>query len=289
MAKYGRHFGVAAALSAALLSAACERGGGGADSPLAQDSALNRDLLLAGRDTAAQPQLQDVPADTSAPETAVPRATSTRRNTAPAGRSASRTPTPSRPVRTATGNTVTRGGSGGGAVGTIAAGSTLHLTSGQQVCTNTHQVGDRFTATVTSPVSGSNGAVIPAGATVSLTVTRLKRSENMNDPIVMEFQVNSVTFGGQTYGLDASVAYADVQRVRNQPKSKDVQKVVGGAVAGAIIGQVLGKNTKSTVIGAAAGGAAGAAAAAATANFEGCVRSGGEMRITLREPVQVRA
>jgi hypothetical protein len=291
MAKYTRHLSAAAVLSSALMFAACDGGGGRTDSALAQDSALNRDLLLAGRDTAAQPQLQDVPADTnSAPATRA--TTPARRTSIGAARPASRTPTPappSTPVRTSSGNTVTRGGGGGGAVGTIAAGSTLNLTSNQQVCTNTHKPGDQFTATVTSPVSGSNGAVIPSGATVSLTVTRLKRSENANDPIVMEFRVNSVTFGGRTYQVDASVAYADVDRVRNQPKSKDVQKVVGGAVAGAVIGQILGKNTKSTVIGAAAGGAAGAAAAAATANFEGCVRDGGAMRVTLQDAVQVRA
>jgi hypothetical protein len=294
MAKYTRHLSAVAVLSAALSVAACDTGsGGGADSPLAQDTALNRDLLLAGRDTAAQPQLQDVPADTSAAAASAPRATTPARRTTAAARPAARTPaprTPAAPVRTSSGNTVTSGGGGGGgAVGTIAAGTTMNLAANQQVCTNTHKVGDRFTASLTSPVSGSNGAVIPAGATVSLTVTRAKRSENANDPIVMEFQVNSVSFGGKSYQLDASVASADVERVRNQPKSKDVQKVVGGAVAGAIVGQILGKNTKSTVIGAAAGGAAGAAAAAATANYEGCVQNGGTIRITLQDALQVRA
>jgi hypothetical protein len=274
--------------------AACDRGSN--ESALAQDSSLNRDLALAGRDTAAQPQLADVPAETAATKEPAPAATTPARRpaaTRPTVRPAARptTSTPSAPVRTSSGNTVTRGssGGGGGAVGTIAAGTTLNLASNQQVCTNTHKVGDRFTASLTSPVSGSNGAVIPSGASVSLEVTRAKRSENANDPIVMEFRVISVSYGGRTYPLDASVASADVERVRNQPKSKDVQKVVGGAVAGAIVGQILGKNTKSTVIGAAAGGAAGAAAAAATANYEGCVQNGGAIRITLQDAVQVRA
>lgn len=295
MAKYTRHVSAAVMLSAALMLAACDK----SDSALAEDTALNRDLLLAGRDTTAQPQLRDVPAETSSavaptPTATTPRTSTPTRRPATPARPASRNPapaTPSTPVRTSSGNTVTRGssGGGGGAVGTIAAGTTLNLASNQQVCTNTHKVGDRFTASLTSPVSGSNGAVIPAGAAVSLEVTRAKRSENQNDPIVMEFRVNSISYGGRTYPLDASVASADVERVRNQPKSKDAQKVVGGAVAGAIIGQILGKNTKSTVIGAAAGGAAGAAAAAATANYEGCVQSGGAIRITLQDAVQVRA
>jgi len=136
-------------------------------------------------------------------------------------------------------------------------------------------------------VVGSNGAVIPAGATLHLTVTRLKRSENMNDPIVMEFAVNSVEFGGKQYAVEASVSHADVARVRNQPKSADAKKVIGGAAIGAIAGQIIGKNTKSTVIGAAAGAAAGAGAAAATANYEGCVRAGGNLVVTLSAPISV--
>ena len=99
--------------------------------------------------------------------------------------------------------------------------------------------------------------------------------------------MNSISFGGRSYALEASVASAAVDRVRNQPKSADAKKVLGGAVAGAIAGQVLGKDTKSTVIGGAVGAAAGAGVAAATANYEGCVRSGGSIVVTLSSPVQV--
>ena len=115
----------------------------------------------------------------------------------------------------------------------------------------------------------------------------MKRSENMNDPVVVGLAVESVTIEGKTYALNGSVD-AHVDRVRNQPKGKDAQKVIGGAVIGAVAGQVLGKDTKSTVIGAATGAAAGTAAAAATANYEGCIPSGGRVSVTLSSPVQVR-
>jgi predicted acyltransferase (DUF342 family) len=173
-------------------------------------------------------------------------------------------------------------------VGTIASGTSLSLRSNARVCTNTYKVGQTFTASLASSVSGSNGATIPAGANVTLEVTQLKRSENVNDKIVMEFAVKSVSFGGRSYAVNGSVASADVERVRNQPQSKDVQKVATGAVIGAIAGQILGKNTKSTVVGAAAGAAAGAGAAAATANYEGCVPDGGSIVVNLSAPLQVR-
>jgi len=196
---------------------------------------------------------------------------------------------------TASGNTVTRNApgtsaaaAGGGAVGTIPSGTDLALRSNARVCTNTYTVGQTFTASLANAVSGSNGATIPAGANVTLEVTQLKRSENVNDKIVMEFAVRSVSFGGKTYPVTGTVSSADVERVRNQPKNKDAQKVATGAVVGAIAGQILGKNTKSTIIGAAAGAAAGAGVAAGTSNYEGCVPDGGAIAVSLSAPLQVR-
>lgn len=268
--------------SALAVVAACGGGDNNADSALAADSTLNRDLALAGTDTAAQPALTDVPASPAA----TPTASGTK---APATRTGTSTRS-STTTKTASGNTVTKAPSSSGAgarVGTISAGTSLNLRSNSEVCTNTNKVGDKFTATLNEAVVGSNGATIPAGATVTLTVTRLDRSENVNDPIRMEFAVNSLSYGGRSYALQATVASAAVDKVRNQPKSADAKKVIGGAAVGAIAGQVLGKNTKSTVIGAAAGAAAGAGVAAATANYEGCVRAGGNMVVTLSAPLQV--
>ena len=250
---------------AAALLAACGGDKSNADSALASDTSMARDLALAQRDTAAQPQLTDVPASTPTKSTSTPtkaKTTSTKTST----------PRPAPVART----------------GTIAAGTQLSVRANSELCTNTGKVGDKFTATVNESVVGSNGATIPAGATVTLTITKLSRSENVNDPIEMEFSVDEVSFGGKTHSIAGStVSSLPVDKVRNQPKSKDVQKVVGGAAIGAIAGQILGKNTKSTVVGAAAGAAAGAATAAATANYEGCVRAGGNFVVRLSDALTV--
>jgi len=267
---------------------------------LGSDTTLNRDLALANRDTSAQPQLKDVPTTPApAPAKSTP---STRPAPRPTTSPKAPTPKPTAPpvsapatTTTPSGNTVTTnpagkaGAAGGGAVGTIPAGATLSTHASSRICTNTNQVGDHVTATLENAVSGSNGAAIPAGATVNLTVTRLKRSENANDPIVMEFAVNSVTFGGKTYPIEGTVTSATVDRVKDQPSSKDAQKVAIGAAAGAIAGKILGKSTKATVIGGAAGAAAGAATAAATANYQGCIPSGGSIVVKLTSAATIRA
>ena len=281
MVQYIPRFKASLLLSLALVAGACSK----SDNTAAADSALNKDIQLANRDSAAQPALTDVPAATTtnpAPSTSARTTTTTRTTT-------TRTPTTTtkKPTVTASGNTVTRTNAGTAKVGTIPSGATLNLASGSKICTNTSKVGERFNATVTNAVVGSNGAVIPAGATANVEVTELKRSENANDNVVMGFRVVSVSFGGHTYPVSATTTYAQVDKVKNQPKSKDVQKVIGGAAIGAIAGQILGKSTKATVIGGAVGAAAGAGAAAATANYEGCVNSGGKITATLNSSTQV--
>lgn len=302
MTKYTRRLGAPLLVAAALLGACRSEPKQGPESTaLGADSTLNRDLAMANRDSTAQPQLKDVPANQPA-EAPPPAPTTTRpRTTTPRTTPRTPAPRPSTPAPTTTttksGNTQTTtpgaaanpSATGGGNVGSIAAGTTLTTHSNAKVCTNTNAVGDHVTATLDNAVSGSNGAAIPAGATVNLTVTRLKRSENANDPIIMEFAVNSVTFGGHTYPIEATVEEAKVERVKDQPSSKDAQKVAIGAAAGAIAGRILGKSTKATVIGGAAGAAAGAATAAATANYQGCVPSGGQIVIKLTAPATVRA
>jgi hypothetical protein len=298
MSKYINRWCAPLALVAAHTAVACTKDK--TPDSLAQDSSLNRDLQMANQDTSVQPQLNDVPA-TSTPTAAAPSAPApvrtTPRTTTPSRpivrtptRTTPRPTTPAAPTTTASGNTVTRGTSGSERrVGTIAAGSEISLTSNSRVCTNTHKVGQRFSATVANAVEGSNGAVIPAGATATVEITELSRSENANDKINMGFRVVSVSFGGRTYPISATTTYANIDRVKNQPKNKDVQKVVGGAVVGAVLGKILGGSTKSTVIGAAAGAAAGTGAAAATANYEGCVPDGGRITITLDSPTQIQA
>jgi hypothetical protein len=275
-------------LALALVAGACRDR---TDDQLAQDAALDRDLELVNRDTMAQPALTDIPAETPPAPTAAAPAPAPRtapRTTTPPRTATAPRPAPSGPATTPSGNTVTpTPGAQPEVRGVIAAGSTINLSSGSRVCTNTHRVGQTFTATVANTVTGSNGSAIPAGATAVVEITSLSRSENVNDPIDVGLRVRSITFEGRTYPVSATTASASVERVRSTTASKDAQKVATGAAIGAIAGQILGRDTRSTVAGAAVGAAAGAGAAAATANYDGCIPAGGRITITLNSATEV--
>lgn len=290
MSKYTRLF---AALFLTSAIVAC--GDKGRGDTLATDTTLNRDLELANVDTGAQPSLTDVPsaaepapaeaAPATTPRATTPTRTAPRTTTRPAPQP---TTTSTAPRTTSSGNVATRGtGTAERSIGTIAAGSTVSLSSSTRVCTNTHKVGDRFTATVRNSVTGTNGAVIPAGATATVEITSLRRSNNANDPIVVGVAIRSVSFGGRTYAVSGTTTTAQVDRVRSSTTRDDVKKVATGAAIGAIAGQILGRDTRATVTGAAAGAAVGAGAAVATANYEGCIPTGGAITVSLDNSVQV--
>ncbi len=287
MTKDTHRLGASILLAAVAFSAACksEVKKGPDSTALGADSTLNRDLAMANRDTTAKPELKDVPAPAPAAEKsaeserkhreAPPRAHDVKPSTpkpgAPATAIAS-TPAPE-PVK----------------MGAIAAGTTLNLHASDKICTNTNAVGDHVIGTLDGGVSGTNGASIPSGAAVNMTLTRLKRAENTGDSVVIAFAVNSVTYGGHTYPLDGTVTSASIDRIRDEPKEKDAQKVAVGAVAGAIAGKLIGKSTKGAVIGGVVGAGAGAAAAAETANFQGCIPSGGSIVVKLNSAAMVKA
>jgi len=172
--------------------------------------------------------------------------------------------------------------------GVIAGGSSMSVAMGSRVCTNTHKVGDLVTATLSSDVAGTNGAAIPAGASVTLRVSESKRGENGKEGIRLAFEPVSVTFGGSSYAIDGTATMVNMETIRAQSTGDQAKKVAAGAVIGAIAGQLLGKKTKSTVVGAAVGAAAGGAVAVGSADWNACLGAGRPVTVTLAGPVTVK-
>lgn len=275
-----RSFVGAAAL--VMLAAACG-GDNAGDTALTDDAALGRDLALAGSDSAV-PALQDVPVvepPAVAQVTPTPTTPAPRPRTRPAPVSTTPAPRPApepAPAPAAAAPTE----------GVIASGTTLRFAANTKVCTGEQNVGDKFTARLSSGVTGTNGAELPAGAVGTFEVVSSKRAQNQNDTTYMSVKLVAVTVDGNVYPVSANTESAATTRVRAASTGTDAKKVAGGAILGAIAGQILGKDTKSTVVGAAAGAAAGTAAAVGTADFDTCLNSGAVITVQLNSVVTVK-
>ncbi|MBX3133629.1 MAG: hypothetical protein KF689_09625 [Gemmatimonadaceae bacterium] len=254
--------GRSALLLAALAIVAC--GGGDA-------SDASREIELAPADTGAA--MNDAPAADAAP--------------APAA-AAPRTPTP-RSTPAATTRPSTAASTSAARSGALSAGATIALASGSRICTNTHKVGDRFTALTTADVEATNGVTIPTGSEVTLEVVESARGENSQERVKLAFKPVSITVRGTTTELAADVTQvARLEYARVQSTGTQAGKVATGAAIGAVAGQVLGRDTKSTVAGAAIGAAAGGAVAAATTDYNGCLAANAPLTVTLTEQLTVR-
>jgi len=255
------------------------------------DSALAKDLALAGQQT-AQPTFQDtavapspVPAafnpKPDAPAPVRSRVAERPERRAPRPQAPKPEPTPApvtvpqTPMPTVAGPAPIHG--------EIGSGTSVGLTSGAKVCTSTNLPGDKIVATVNEPVTGTNGAVIPAGSTVVLEVASINSGGTADDATIV-FRVKSLVVNDKMYSLAANVStegQLEKTKVANVDPNADKKKVIGGAIAGALLGQLIGHNTKGTIIGAAAGAATGAAVSKAGEKWEGCLPAGAPLRLTL--------
>jgi hypothetical protein len=290
-------------LSAAVVAlAACGR----ENAKPASDSALARDLALAGQQTAAAPTFQDTSvAPVPEPQRIQTKPTTVEHEPTPKARTRQpRKPEP-RPQQTAPAPTpppqpapvqqapVPAPISMPGPVvakAEIGAGTNAGLTSGSKVCSGTNLPGDKMVATLNEAVMGTNGAVLPAGSAVVLEVAQMPPADNPDNATV-SFRVRSVVVNDRTYNVDATVSptgQLEKTKVSDPNQGTDKTKVIGGAIAGAILGQMIGHNTKGTIIGAATGAAAGAAAShVGGTTWQACLPAGAPLRLTLYAPLVI--
>ena len=248
------------------------------------DSDLSRDLQLAGQIN-AQPTFQDTALSSAAPvkapaPTKTPTPTPTR--TAPQARRMS--PPPAQDVRPSIPTPAAAPAAAPAPTREIGAGIGIVMTSGGRVCTESNRPGDKIVATIDSPVSGTNGALIPAGSKVVLEIA----SVTPGDQAHIDFRVRGLYVNDSLYPATGTVSpTTPLERVKvaNSDANADKKKVIGGAIAGAILGQIIGHNTKGTVIGAATGAAAGAVAAKTGEKYESCLPAGASLHMTLGQSV----
>lgn len=141
----------------------------------------------------------------------------------------------------------------------IPQGTALAMTLQTTIATKTAQVGDRFQATVSSPVHVDGQLAIPEGSQVSGHVILAKQPGKASGRGQLQLAYDQLSFDGRTYNLNSQ---SPVFMSKSGTK-KDVELIGGGAAAGAVLGAVLGGGAGAAK-GAVVGGAAGTGASLLT-------------------------
>lgn len=239
--------------------------GGGSGDSAAADS-LSRDLQRLPVDSSAL--LDDAPAVAAAPEAAPAPAPAPKPVAKPKPKprpAPAPAPAPPAPL-------------------TLAAGTVVATTVNSEINSRVNKAGETVTTRVASDVTDSRGrVVIPAGATVTLTITEIRESENKGDKTgKLTLTPTEVAFGGQTYAISASAQALDRHLVDRKTNAGDIAKVGAGTAAGAVVGRVIGGNTKGAVIGGIIGGAIGTQRAVETQDRDVVVPAGSRVELTLQ-------
>ena len=162
-------------------------------------------------------------------------------------------------------------------------GTMLALTLQTSLATKTANVGDRFQATVASPVHVNGRLAIPEGARVSGHVILAEQPGKASGRGQLQLSYDQLTFGGHSYDLGTR---SEIYESKSGTK-KDVALIGGGAVAGGIVGAVVGGD-KSVAKGAAAGAVAGTGASLLTRGPQLTIERGTVLNASLDQAVSVR-
>jgi hypothetical protein len=154
----------------------------------------------------------------------------------------------------------------------------------QSLDTQRNRAGDRFEATLASPVSRNGKVILPKGTVFSGHVTSSKPSGRLKGRGHIAVTLDSFELSGQTYRVTTSSR----TQVSSDHKKRNLGLIGGGSGAGALIGGLAGGG-KGALIGAGAGAAAGTAGAAATGVKHARIGAESIMSFTLRSPIEVRA
>jgi hypothetical protein len=162
----------------------------------------------------------------------------------------------------------------------IPAGTILDVRLEQTLDTKRNRAGDRFTATLTTPVIQDGQTVIPRGTACTGHLTESKPSGRFKGRAMMSLSLDSF----ELYGRRHEIRTTHVGRESGGHKKRNWAFIGGGAGAGTAIGALAG-GPAGALIGAGAGAGAGTAGAAITGKKNVRLPVETPLAFSLRTPV----
>jgi hypothetical protein len=165
----------------------------------------------------------------------------------------------------------------------VPADTVIAVVLDQTISSKTAKPGDKFTATVESPVEVEGKIAIPKGARAEGVVSEAKAAGRFKGGAALSLTLTSVTVHGTDHELQTSAA-----TMSSKGKGKRTAVMVGGGAAGgAGIGAIAGGG-KGAAIGALIGAAAGTGGAGLTGNRDITLAAETPLDFKLLQPIHIK-
>jgi len=165
----------------------------------------------------------------------------------------------------------------------VPADTVIAVVLDQTISSKTANSGEKFTATVESPVEIEGKVAIPKGARAEGVVREAKAAGRFKGGAVLSLELTSITVAGKDHEIQTAGA-----TMSSKGKGKRTAAMVGGGAAGgAAIGAVAGGG-KGAAIGALIGAAAGTGGAGLTGNRDITLNAETPLDFKLVQPVSIR-
>jgi hypothetical protein len=165
----------------------------------------------------------------------------------------------------------------------VPAETVLNVVLDQTISSKTTKAGEKFSATVETPVEVEGKVAIPKHARAEGVVKEAKAAGRFKGGAVLELALTSVTVNGKDYEIETSAP-----TMSSKGKGKRTAAMVGGGAAGgAAIGAVAGGG-KGAAIGALIGAAAGTGGAGLTGNRDITLPAETALDFKLTRPVDIK-
>jgi hypothetical protein len=153
----------------------------------------------------------------------------------------------------------------------------------QTISSKTSKSGDKFSATVESPIEVGGKVAIPKGARAEGVVNNAKAAGRFKGGAALSLTLTAITVNGKDYEIQTSSAMTSTKG-----KGKRTAVMVGGGAAGgAGIGAIAGGG-KGAAIGALIGAAAGTGGAGFTGNRDITLAAETPLDFKLLQPVDIK-
>ena len=166
---------------------------------------------------------------------------------------------------------------------TLPSGTSIDVTLGTTLTSENASVGNAWTGSTRNAAVLDGRNVIPAGSSVSGTVTSVRPAKK-GDRAMLDLGLTSITVAGRNYRVGGTTEAV----VAGSTRARNLGAIGAATVAGAVIGHQVGGNDKGTIIGAVVGGGAATGVVSQTKGYQVVLKEGTPLTFMTNQAVAVR-